>query len=76
MGDEYLLHLADDEKPALAALLRRSIDGDRFPLSPRIGVLRSILTRLEGRRPPPVSFPALRRYAPPRHSAARRRARR
>jgi hypothetical protein len=40
------LDLADDEKAALIALLRGTIDRDRFPLSPRIKLLRSILEKL------------------------------
>jgi len=34
MADEYLLPLADDEKPALVTLLKRTIDADRCPFSP------------------------------------------
>jgi hypothetical protein len=40
------LDLADDEKAALIDLLRSTIDRDRFPLSPRIWLLRSILEKL------------------------------
>jgi hypothetical protein len=40
------LDLADDEKAALIELLRGTIDRDRFPLSPRIKLLRSILEKL------------------------------
>jgi hypothetical protein len=40
------LDLADDEKVALIELLRDTIDRDRFPLSPRIKLLRSILEKL------------------------------
>jgi hypothetical protein len=35
-------------------LLRRTIDADHYPLSPRIRVLQSILDRIE---PPPVREP-------------------
>jgi len=31
-----MLDLSDEEKRALAKLLRRAIDDDRFPLSPRV----------------------------------------
>ena len=68
MAAEYLLPLADDEKTALAALLKRTIDADRYPLSPRIGTLRGILAKLEGPRPAPVTLPPLKVYAPPRHT--------
>ena len=64
--------LNDEESAALAALLRRTIDADRYPLSPRIRVLQSILDRIE---PPPARepLPPLKAYAPPRATAARRR---
>jgi len=75
MAAEYLLPLADDEKTALAALLKRTIDADRYPLSPRIGTLRGILAKLEGPRPAPVTLPPLKVYAPPRARAKQRRAR-
>jgi len=47
MAAEYLLPLADGEKTALTALLKRTIDADRYPLSPRISTLRGILAKLE-----------------------------
>jgi hypothetical protein len=45
------LDLADEEKLALAAELKRAIAEDRYPLSPRVQTLRAILAKLE---PPPV----------------------
>jgi hypothetical protein len=75
MADDDLTRLTRDEKVALVALLKRSIDEDRFPLSPRIGVLRGILAKLEPPRPAPAPVPPLKVYAPPRHSAKQRRAR-
>ena len=75
MADDGLSRLTDDEKTALVALLKRSIDADRYPLSPRIGQLRGILVKLQGPKPAPAPMPPLRRYAPPRHTAAQRRAR-
>ena len=74
MAAEYLLPLADDEKTALTALLRRAIDADRYPLSPRISVLRGILAKLEPPKPAPAPQPTLKAYAPPRGSAKQRRA--
>lgn len=71
MANEYLLPLADDEKSALTALLKRIIDEDRYPLSPRIGRLRGILAKLEGLKTAPL--PPFRHYAPPRAKAAQRR---
>ena len=73
MAAEYLLPLADDEKTALAALLKRTIDADRYPLSPRIGQLRGILAKLEA--PKPTLPPPLPHFAPPRAKAKQRRAR-
>ena len=64
MADDSLLPLSGDEKPALVAALTRSIDEDRYPLSPRVRTLTSILSRLQPPKP-----------APPRHTLAQRRAR-
>jgi hypothetical protein len=75
MADDDLSQLTDDEKTALAALLKRTIDADRYPLAPRIGTLRGILAKLEGPKPAPTPLPPLRRYAPPPHTAGQRRAR-
>jgi hypothetical protein len=74
MADDDLSRLTDDEKTTLVALLKRTIDADRYPLPPRIGQLRGILAKLEGPKPAPTPLPSQRRYAPPRHTAARRRA--
>lgn len=59
------LALTDEETTALACLLSDTIDGDRFPLSPRIRTLTDILNKL---RPEPAREPLPRRknYAPPR----------
>jgi hypothetical protein len=75
MADDDLTRLTSDEKVALVALLKRTIDGDRYPLSPRIGMLRGILARLEPPKPAPAPLPPLKAYAPPRHTAKQRRAR-
>src|SRR5215813_14540481 len=37
------LDLTEEETAALACLLRRTIDDDRYPLSPRIQTLKTIL---------------------------------
>jgi hypothetical protein len=68
------LDLSDDETAALARLLSDTIDGDRYPLSPRILTLKTILSRI---KPQPVRepLPPPKTYAPPRASAARRRRR-
>ena len=46
MADDALSRLTQDEKTALTALLKRTMANDRYPLSPRIGVLRGILDKL------------------------------
>jgi len=74
MADDGLSRLTDDEKTALVTLLKRAIDADRYPLSPRIGQLRHILAKLQPPKPAPAPLPPQRRYAPPRAKAAQRRA--
>jgi hypothetical protein len=66
------LDLTDEETAALTRLLSGTIDSDRFPLSPRIQMLKGILGKI---RPEPVRepVPPLRHYEPPRATAARRR---
>ena len=66
------LDLTDDELAALTRLLKRTLDTDRFPLSPRLYPLRAILEKIEPPlprepRPPPKV------YTPPRASAHQRR---
>ena len=46
MATTDLLRLTDDEKSELAALLKRAIDVDRYPFSPRIRALKGILAKL------------------------------
>jgi hypothetical protein len=76
MADDDLSRLTDDEKVALVALLKRTIDEDRYPLSPRICTLRGILAKLQPPKPAPLPLPPLKAYAPPRGTAKQRRARR
>jgi hypothetical protein len=71
MATDDLLLFTDDEKAALASLLRRAIDADRFTLSPRISQLRGILAKLEIPKPKPAP-PPLRHYEPPRATAKQR----
>jgi hypothetical protein len=50
------LDLTDEQTDALVRELSSTIDNDRFPLSPRIAVLRSILDQLRpesAKAPPP-----------------------
>jgi hypothetical protein len=51
-----LFPLTDYEKVALAALLKRAIDDDRYPLSPRIVTLRGILAKPEPAKPAPARY--------------------
>ena len=66
------LDLTEEETDALARLLSRTIDDDRYPLSPRIQLLKAILAKI---RPEPVRepLPPLKHYEPPRAKAGRRR---
>jgi hypothetical protein len=69
------LELSDDESAALARLLRRAIDDDRYPLSPRILLIQGILDKLD---PPPLreTPPPLKVYETPRSKPGQRRGRR
>jgi len=49
MADTGVIQLTDDEKRVLVMTLKRAIDADRYPLSPRVMALKSILGRLEPR---------------------------
>jgi hypothetical protein len=66
-----MLDLTEEETDALAGLLRRTIDDDRYPLSPRVQTLKSILAKI---RPEPARepLPPPKVYAPPRATTARR----
>jgi hypothetical protein len=58
------LELTDEQTEALVRGLRKLIDDDRYPLSPRIAPLKEILGKLrpEPERPP---LPPRRHYEPP-----------
>jgi len=66
------LDLTDEETAALARLLSKTIDADRYPLSPRVQMLKAILAKI---RPEPARepLPPRKNYAPPRATAAKRR---
>ena len=64
--------MTDEEDAALATALRRIIADDRYPLSPRVLTLKTVLAKLRpepGREP----LPPLKHYEPPRIGARRRR---
>jgi hypothetical protein len=67
-----MLDLTDEETDALARLLSRTTDNDRYPLSPRVQTLKGILAKI---RPEPVRqpLPPQKVYAPPRATATKRR---
>src|SRR5437763_6685396 len=60
-----MLDLTNEETDALARLLSRTIDDDRYPLSPRIQILKGILVKI-GPEPPREPLPTPRHYEPPR----------
>jgi len=47
------VELADDERKLLVNLLTVEIEGSKFPLSPRIEVLKRIRAKLRGEEPEP-----------------------
>jgi hypothetical protein len=67
--------LTEEQTEALVTELDRIIDGDRYPFSPRIRTLKEIRAKFQ---PYPVRepVPPPKRYAAPRATTARRRARR
>lgn len=67
-----ILDLSEEETAALTRLLTNTIDSDRYPLSPRIMMLKGILAKI---RPEPERepLPPLKSYAPPRIDKGRRR---
>jgi len=67
-----MLDLTEEETDALAKLLSRTIDDDRYPLSPRIQSLKTILAKL---RPEPARepLPPPKHYEPPLATAGKRR---
>ena len=62
------LDLTDEEEAALFSLLNRVIADDRYPLSPRIRLLRAIRAKLPGAppEPPPARPPTPQERAPER----------
>lgn len=67
-----MLDLTEEETDALARLLSRTIDDDRYPLSPRIQTLKALLAKV---RPEPVRqpLPPPKVHAPPRAKGRYRR---
>jgi hypothetical protein len=67
-----ILDLSDEEAATLGQLLSKTIGDDRYPLSPRIQILKAILGKI---RPKPVRppLPPPKHYEPPRVGKGRRR---
>jgi hypothetical protein len=59
-----MLDLTEEETDALARLLRGTIDGDRYPLSPRVQTLKAILAKIQA-EPAHEPLPPPKVYAPP-----------
>src|SRR5262245_52106897 len=73
-GSAMTLDLTDGEAAALLSLLSRAIADDRYPLSPRIRLLRGIRAKFPGapREPPPARPPSLEERSPGRAPRAGR----
>ena len=56
---------------ALIALLRRTIEYDRFPMAPRLDPLKAILAKLDPQPPPPEPLPPIRSGMTPEHKRGR-----
>ena len=74
VADTNVLHLSADQQRVLIATLKRAIDADRFPLSPRDGA--EIDSGAADRRFPRRLLAPVQYFAPPRATAKQRRARR
>ena len=66
------LDLSDEEITALTRLLIDTIDGDRFPFSTHIQMLKAILAKIRS-EPVREPLPPRQHYEPPRATTARRR---
>jgi hypothetical protein len=71
------LDLTDEEAATLLSLLNRVIADDRYPLSPRIRLLRGIREKFPGAppKPPPARPPTPEERTPERAPRAGRRRR-
>jgi hypothetical protein len=68
------LELTDEQTEALIRELSQLINGDRYPLSPRIVALKEILDEMLRPDPArPAPLPARRHYEPPSKGRYRRR---
>ena len=67
------LEPSDEQAAALVRLLQEAIDGDRYPLSPRVLMLKEILGKLRPEVPRPAASPEPRVSEPPSRGRYRRR---
>ena len=65
------LDLSDDEKLALVALLTRTIGHDRYPMSPRVRILKDVLAKLDV-KPPAQLNPAVKAPSRPQQVVRKR----
>jgi hypothetical protein len=65
--------LTDEQTEALILELSQIIDGDRYPLSPRIVALKEILGQLRPEPARPAPLPSRRHYEPPSKGSYKRR---
>ena len=70
-GDD--LALTPEERAALIALLKRTIEYDRFPMAPRLDPLKAILAKLDPQPPPPERLPPIKAGMTPRRGRGGRR---
>jgi len=59
------LELTDEQTEALIRELSQLIDGDRYPVSPRIVALKEVLRQLRPEPARPAPLPPRRHYEPP-----------
>jgi hypothetical protein len=67
------LDFNDNEHAEVVRALRAIVDGDRFPLSPRIRRLKAILAKLAPPQPAAEPFPPPKPPGEPTHATRRRR---
>ena len=68
--------LSPDDKAIIAEQLRQTIAADRFPLSPRIKALKTVLDKLEPPAPRPAPLPPMKPPGTPSMLLAKKRGRR
>jgi hypothetical protein len=72
-GEGDSLKLTAEERAALIALLRETLEYARYPLAPRLDPLKAILDKLDPQPPQPEPRPPLPAYAGPTRGRGRQR---